>query len=97
MPEFGASGPGFAIHDPEVDAMYQSYTRELGRAYFVVTDGTNVLGGGGIALYYYFTPKINIVTGPVWFNTNKYNGSWKWSIQVDFNFSLFDANWLTCQ
>lgn len=59
--------------------------------------GKNTIGGGGIALYYYFTPKINIVTGPVWFNTNKYNGSWKWSIQVDFNFSLFDANWLTCQ
>lgn len=24
MPEFGADGPGFAIHDAEVDAMYQA-------------------------------------------------------------------------
>ncbi len=48
MPEFGADGPGFAIHDAEVDTMHAAYARP-GRAYFVVeTDGT-VRGGGGIA------------------------------------------------
>ena len=27
MPEFGADGPGFAIHDPEVDHMSDAYAR----------------------------------------------------------------------
>jgi putative acetyltransferase len=27
MPQFGASGPGFAINDPEVDGMYAEYTK----------------------------------------------------------------------
>jgi putative acetyltransferase len=27
MPEFGASGAGFAIHDREVDDMYAAYSR----------------------------------------------------------------------
>lgn len=48
MPEFGASGEGYSINDSEVDRMYAAYTR--GRsAYFVVTDGARVLGGGGVA------------------------------------------------
>ena len=49
MPEFGADGPGFAIHDPEVNGMSAAYAKS-GRAYFVVEgeDG-RVLGGGGIA------------------------------------------------
>jgi putative acetyltransferase len=48
MPEFGADGPGFAIHDAEVDAMHAAYTR-LGRAYFVVELDGRVCGGAGIA------------------------------------------------
>lgn len=48
MPEFGASGPGFAIHDPEVDDMYGTYSLTRS-SYFVVTDGSHILGGGGIA------------------------------------------------
>ena len=48
MPEFGASGPGFAIHDPEVDHMSAAYARPRA-AFFVVTSGDRVLGGGGIA------------------------------------------------
>jgi putative acetyltransferase len=48
MPEFGASGPGFAIHDAEVDAMSASYSRP-GHGYFVVEQGGRVMGGGGIA------------------------------------------------
>ena len=48
MPEFGASGPGFAIHDAEVGAMHAAYSRAR-CAYFVVElDGKGV-GGGGIA------------------------------------------------
>ncbi len=49
MPEFGADGPGFAIHDPEVNGMSAAYARP-GRAYFVVEDASGrVVGGGGIA------------------------------------------------
>jgi putative acetyltransferase len=48
MPEFGASGPGFAINDAEVDSMCSSY-RAARRAYFVVERAGGVLGGGGIA------------------------------------------------
>ena len=48
MPEFGADGPGFAIHDAEVDAMSAAYSRPRS-AYFVIeTDGA-VQGGAGIA------------------------------------------------
>lgn len=48
MPEFGADGPGFAIHDAEVDDMAGAYARP-GCAYFVVEREGNVCGGGGIA------------------------------------------------
>ncbi|HEY8146607.1 MAG TPA: helix-turn-helix domain-containing GNAT family N-acetyltransferase [Kofleriaceae bacterium] len=46
MTEFGASGPGFAIHDPEVDEMSRTY-RAQGSAYWVVVRGDRVVGGGG--------------------------------------------------
>ncbi|HVF34938.1 MAG TPA: GNAT family N-acetyltransferase [Candidatus Saccharimonadia bacterium] len=48
MPEFGARGPGFAINDPEVDAMHAAYSRPR-CAYFVVERDGVVCGGGGIA------------------------------------------------
>lgn len=47
MPEFGADGAGFAIHDPEVDAMHAAYTKP-GAAYFVLEHQGEVQGGGGI-------------------------------------------------
>lgn len=54
--------------------------------------GKNTIGGGGLGIYYYFNPDISILTGPVWFNTAKYNGKWKWSVQLDFSFPVFDIN-----
>lgn len=48
MPEFGADGPGFAIHDAEVDTMYESYTQPRS-SYFVVERDGAVIGGGGVA------------------------------------------------
>lgn len=48
MPEFGADGPGFAIHDTEVGAMHAAYAR-AGATYFVIEVAGTVLGGGGIA------------------------------------------------
>lgn len=48
MPEFGASGEGFAIHDKEVDDMYGTYTLPRS-AYFVCEENGKILGGGGVA------------------------------------------------
>ncbi len=48
MPEFGASGAGFAIHDAEVLAMFDAYQAPRCR-YFVVEQNGTVSGGGGIA------------------------------------------------
>jgi len=48
MPEFGASGPGFAIHDPEVGHMSQAYARPR-CSYFVVERDGRIMGGGGVA------------------------------------------------
>lgn len=48
MPEFGATGSGFAINDPEVDWMSRAYAQPRS-AYFVVEQDGVVLGGGGIA------------------------------------------------
>ncbi len=48
MPEFGATGDGFAINDPEVDWMSKAYA-EPRCAYFVVEVDGKVLGGGGVA------------------------------------------------
>jgi putative acetyltransferase len=48
MPEFGAGGAGFAIHDAEVDAMAAAYARPRS-AYFVVEIDGCVVGGCGIA------------------------------------------------
>ena len=48
MPEFGASGPGFAINDPEVDHLSTAYAGPRA-AYFVVETGGRVVGGAGIA------------------------------------------------
>ena len=48
MPEFGADGPGFAIHDAEVDRLYEAYTQPHS-VYFVVERDGEVLGGGGVA------------------------------------------------
>jgi putative acetyltransferase len=48
MPEFGATGPGYAINDPEVDHMSVAYGRPRA-AYWVVVDGERIVGGGGVA------------------------------------------------
>ena len=48
MPEFGASGCGFAINDPEVDWMSRAYAGPRS-AYFVLRRDGRVLGGGGVA------------------------------------------------
>jgi putative acetyltransferase len=49
MPEFGADGPGFALHDAEVKHMSAAYS-VTGAAYFVlVGEDGQVVGGAGVA------------------------------------------------
>jgi putative acetyltransferase len=48
MPEFGADGPGFAIHDDEVGAMAEAYAHDRAAYFVVIVDG-EVVGGAGIA------------------------------------------------
>ena len=48
MPEFGCDGPGFAIHDAEVDQMSQAYA-DPRAAYYVLEKQGEVVGGGGFA------------------------------------------------
>lgn len=50
--------------------------------------GKNTIGGGGAGIYYYFTPDISLLTGPVFFNDAKINGQWKWTVQLDININL---------
>ena len=45
MPEFGAKGPGFAINDPEVDAMSAAYA-DARSVYFVIGEKAAVVGVG---------------------------------------------------
>ncbi len=48
--------------------------------------GKNAIGGGGVGLYYFFTPDISLLVGPVWFNDRSLNGRTKWTLQLDINF-----------
>jgi len=48
MPEFGADGPGFAIHAADVSAMSVAYARPR-CAYFVIELEGEVAGGAGVA------------------------------------------------
>jgi putative acetyltransferase len=48
MPEFGAGGKGFAIHDAEVEDMFAAYT-DSRSVYFVCEIDGKVVGGGGVA------------------------------------------------
>ncbi|MEQ1568639.1 MAG: GNAT family N-acetyltransferase [Myxococcota bacterium] len=48
MPEYGADGPGFAIHDAEVSAMSSAYARPRAEYRVAVLHG-RIVGGGGFA------------------------------------------------
>lgn len=48
MTEHGCSGDGFAIHDPEVQAMHAAYQGDRA-GYFVVERNGTVFGGAGYA------------------------------------------------
>lgn len=51
--------------------------------------GNNVYGGGGFGLSYYYTPDVSILMGPTWFASKTFNGHWKWSVQISYDFPVF--------
>jgi len=58
-----------------------------------VQTGNNVFGAIGAGVGLYFTPAIDILTGPVFFNDsdlmkNAYGSDFMWSIQLDVDFDL---------
>jgi putative acetyltransferase len=57
MPEFGAGGAGFAIHDAEVSAMSEAYAKPRS-CYFVLEVDGRIGGGGGVARLEHGEPDI---------------------------------------
>lgn len=51
--------------------------------------GKNTIGASSAAIVYFFTPDISLYTGPVFFNTDRYNGKWKWCFQLFYTFPVF--------
>jgi hypothetical protein len=56
--------------------------------------GDNAFGGGGVGIGIYFTPSVDILTGPVWFNDSAlfkstYGTDFMWTIQLDVDINLF--------
>lgn len=49
MPEFGAVGSGFAIEDPEVDAMFEAYPPPQAGYWVLLDAGGDLVGGAGFA------------------------------------------------
>jgi hypothetical protein len=72
---------------PVEDAGGNQYNRAVIAADYA--SGDNAFGGCGVGAYYYFTPRISLLTGPVWFNEEAINGEWKWTIQLDINIPSF--------
>ncbi|MBN20353.1 MAG: GNAT family N-acetyltransferase [Bdellovibrionaceae bacterium] len=48
MPEFGAEGDGFAIHDDEVNDLFEAYQKPQ-CIYYVIEYHSKIIGGAGIA------------------------------------------------
>lgn len=85
--QFGKNRGGFMVGYQKafcdaVDCCGMSYQKWVFVADYA--SGKNAQGGGGFGLTYYFTPRINVITGPVWFSDSEINGSWKWTVQLNF-------------
>jgi hypothetical protein len=62
-------------------------------AFADVASGKNWLGAVGAGVGFYFTPAIDVLTGPVWFFDDRlakslYGSSTVWSVQLDVDFDL---------
>src|SRR5262249_35181248 len=59
-----------------------------------VQTGKNVLGAAGGGIYFYFTDKIDLLTGPVYFfdqNMQPGGKQWFWTVQLDVDLPLRSA------
>lgn len=48
--------------------------------------GKNSVSGFGVALSYYFTPQVNLQTGPVCFRNRRLQQIWQWSFQLGIDY-----------
>lgn len=58
-----------------------------------IQTGNNVYGAYGVGIGLYFTPAIDVLTGPVWWNDSTlmkqlYGTSFMWTVQLDVDFDL---------
>lgn len=56
-----------------------------------VMTGSNVLGAGGGGIYFYFTPQISLLTGPIWFfdrDLQPSRADFIWTMQLDIDFDI---------
>ena len=56
-----------------------------------IQTGKNVLGGGGVGLYLYFTDTIDLLVGPVWYtdrNLQPGGSKYLWTTQIDIDIPL---------
>jgi hypothetical protein len=59
-----------------------------------VQTGKNVLGASGGGAYLYFTPAIDLLTGPVFFFDKRLQpggSSWMWSVQLDVDLNMLSG------
>jgi len=53
--------------------------------------GKNILGGGGVGLYFYFTDTVDLLIGPVWYtdrNLQPGGSKYLWTAQIDIDIPL---------
>ncbi len=60
------------------------------------TSGNNVFGAGGVGIGLYFTPAIDILTGPIWFNDKDlakatFGADFFWTVQLDVDIDFHKA------
>ncbi len=49
--------------------------------------GKNVISGGGFGIYWFYTPSVSLLMGPVFPDKDSYGGKdWVWTTQMDINF-----------
>lgn len=75
-----------AIDVPAIDRIHLTWD---------IQSGENVLGGTGGGVYFYITPSVDVLTGPVFFfdkDLQPGGSSWMWSMQVDIDMDLLGAH-----
>ncbi|MBI5748137.1 MAG: hypothetical protein HZA00_03355 [Nitrospinae bacterium] len=48
--------------------------------------GKNAISGGGFGIYWFYTPSVSLLMGPVFPDKDTYGKDWVWTTQMDINF-----------